>query len=65
MSTITKLSFKSVARRSMMKTALKTTIKANPLDICSSQYPESCCTTCTASWLQYKDEGKSFRLTGS
>ena len=33
MTTITKFACRSVARSSMMKKALKTTIKANPLDI--------------------------------
>ena len=59
MTAITKFSCKSVARSSMMKTALKTTIKANPLDIAVNTGQA------VLELAGYKDEGKSFGLIGN
>ena len=59
MSTIMKFSCKSVARSSMMKTALKTTIKANPL------YMAVNTGQAVLELAGYKEEGKSLGLIGN
>ena len=59
MTTITKFACKSVARSSMMKTALKTTIKANPLDIAVNTGQA------VLELAGYQEEGKSFGLIGN
>ena len=50
---------KSIARSSMMKTALKTTIKANPLDIAVNTGQA------VLELAGYKEKGKSFGLIGN
>ena len=59
MTTITKFTCKSVARSSMMKSALKTTIKTNPLDIAVNTR------LALLELAGYKEEGKSFGLIGN
>ena len=59
MTTITKFACKSVVRSSMMKTALKTTIKASPLDIAVNTGQA------VLELAGYKEEGKSFGLIGN
>ena len=56
---IAKYTGKSIARSSMMKTALKTTIKANPLDIAVNTGQA------LLELAGYKEEGKSFGLIGN
>ena len=59
MATITKFACKSIAKSSMMKSALKTTIKANPLDIIINTGQA------VLELAGYKEGGKTFGLIGN
>ena len=59
MTAIAKYTGKSIAKSSMMKTALKTTIKANPLDIAVNTGQA------VLELAGYKEEGRSFGLIGN